>query len=62
MHKKIVSFATLISAFLFVAVLASCTPDKTADLPPYPDLASYDAEAAVADPETTAFDILYRNV
>ena len=56
MHKKIVSFATLISALFFVAVLASCTPEKTADVPPYPDLASLDSEAAMAYPDSTAFD------
>jgi len=56
MHKKIVRFATLISALLFVAVLASCTPDKTAGLPPYPDIASLNSDADMAYPETTAFD------
>ena len=41
---------------LFVFAISACTPDKPDDLPPYPDLASLDAEAGMAYPDTVAFD------
>ncbi|MCH8829389.1 MAG: hypothetical protein IID45_07405, partial [Planctomycetes bacterium] len=56
MRKAITKLLTVASVLFFVAVLAACTPDKPDDLPPYPDLATLDAEAAIAYPDTVAFD------
>ena len=42
-------------ALLLVFAIVACTPEEQPDLPPYPDLSSYDAESAMADPGPMAF-------
>ena len=42
---------------LFAFAIAACTSEKTVDVPPYPDLASLDSEAAMLYPDNSAFEI-----